>query len=40
MLADRTFVMLNGQVVEHGLTDQVLEDPQHSYTQQLVYSLL
>jgi len=26
--------------VEHGLTDQVLEDPQHSYTQQLVYSLL
>lgn len=40
MLADRTLVMLNGQVVEHGLTDQVLEDPQHSYTQQLVYSLL
>ena len=40
MLADRTIVMLNGEVIEHGLTDQVLEDPQHEYTQQLVYSLL
>lgn len=40
MLADRTIVMLNGEIIEHGLTDQVLEDPQHSYTQQLVYSLL
>lgn len=40
MLADRTFVMLNGQVIESGLTDQILEDPQHAYTQQLVYSLL
>ncbi|WP_107840567.1 ATP-binding cassette domain-containing protein [Metasolibacillus meyeri] len=40
MLADRTIVMLNGQIIEHGLTDQVLEDPQHAYTQQLVYSLL
>nr|WP_106782401.1 ATP-binding cassette domain-containing protein [Lysinibacillus timonensis] len=40
MLADRTIVMLNGQVIEQGLTDQILEDPQHAYTQQLVYSLL
>ena len=40
MLADRTFVMLDGKVIEHGLTDQILEDPQHEYTQQLVYSLL
>ena len=40
MLADRTFVMLDGQVIEQGLTDQILEDPQHAYTQQLVYSLL
>ncbi|WP_028307921.1 ATP-binding cassette domain-containing protein [Desulfitibacter alkalitolerans] len=40
MLADRTIVMLNGRIVEQGLTDQILEDPQHPYTQQLVYSLL
>ena len=40
MLADRTIVMLNGRVVESGLTDQILEDPKHPYTQQLVQSLL
>ncbi|WP_054710186.1 ABC transporter ATP-binding protein [Bacillus sp. JCM 19041] len=40
MLADRTLVMLNGKVLEQGLTDQILEDPQNPYTQQLVYSLL
>ncbi|MDO5416074.1 MAG: ATP-binding cassette domain-containing protein [Lachnospiraceae bacterium] len=40
MLADRTIVMLDGKVIESGLTDQILEDPQHAYTQQLVYSLL
>ena len=40
MLADRTMVMLDGQVVESGLTDQISEDPQHAYTQQLVHSLL
>ncbi|MEG1001876.1 ATP-binding cassette domain-containing protein [Clostridium sp.] len=40
MLADRTIVMLNGKIVEEGLTDQILEDPQHEYTQSLVYSLL
>lgn len=40
MLADRTMVMLNGTVVERGLTDQILEDPQHAYTQELVQSLL
>ncbi|MDR6883685.1 ATP-binding cassette domain-containing protein [Bacillus sp. 3255] len=40
MLADRTMVMLDGRVVEQGLTDQILEDPQHAYTQQLVHSLL
>ena len=41
MLADRTVVMLDGKImVESGLTDQVLEDPQHAYTQQLVHSLL
>lgn len=40
MLADRTIVMLDGRIVEQGLTDQILEDPQHAYTQQLVHSLL
>ncbi len=40
MLADRTIVMLNGTIVERGLTDQIMEDPQHAYTQELVYSLL
>ena len=40
MLADRTIVMLDGCIVESGLTDQILEDPQHAYTQQLVHSLL
>jgi putative phosphonate transport system ATP-binding protein len=40
MLADRTMVMLDGEVIEAGLTDQILDDPQHAYTQQLVQSLL
>ena len=40
MLADRTVVMLDGRIVEEGITDQIMEDPQHSYTQTLVNSLL
>jgi putative phosphonate transport system ATP-binding protein len=40
LLAERTMVMKNGHVVESGLTDQILEDPQHPYTQLLVSSLL
>ena len=40
MLSDRTIVMLDGRIVESGLTDQILEDPQHEYTQQLVHSLI
>ncbi|MDZ4718028.1 MAG: ATP-binding cassette domain-containing protein [Roseiflexaceae bacterium] len=40
MLADRVMVMRRGAVVEQGLTDQVLEDPQHPYTQQLVNAKL
>lgn len=40
MLCDRTMVLLDGQVIENGITDQILEDPQHEYTQQLVYSIL
>ncbi|MFZ6654413.1 phosphonate C-P lyase system protein PhnK [Undibacterium sp. TJN19] len=40
LLAHRLMVMRNGQVVEEGLTDQVLDDPQHPYTQLLVSSVL
>ncbi|MGA2141365.1 MAG: ATP-binding cassette domain-containing protein [Brevinematales bacterium] len=39
-LTSRTIVMKNGRVVESGLTDQVLEDPQNAYTQLLVHSNL
>ncbi|WP_291431231.1 ATP-binding cassette domain-containing protein [Deinococcus sp.] len=39
-LADRVMVMRHGQVLEHGLVDQVLDDPQHPYTQQLVHAKL
>jgi len=40
LLCQRTMVMKNGQVVEAGLTDQILQDPQHGYTQLLVASQL
>ena len=39
-LADRVLVMRGGRVVEDGLADQVLSDPQHPYTQQLVHAKL
>jgi putative phosphonate transport system ATP-binding protein len=40
LLADRMMVMQHGRIVESGLTDQVLDDPQHPYTQLLVSSVL
>lgn len=40
LLAHRLIVMRNGNIVETGLTDQVLDDPQHPYTQLLVSSIL
>ena len=40
LLAHRLMVMQRGQVVESGVTDQVLDDPQHPYTQLLVSSVL
>src|SRR6516164_7293910 len=40
LLAHRIMVMQRGRVVETGLTDQVLDDPQHPYTQLLVSSVL
>lgn len=39
-LTDITVVMRHGSIVEYGLTDQILEDPQHGYTQLLVSSIL
>lgn len=40
LLADRLIVMRHSQIVEAGLTDQILEDPQQPYTQLLVSSIL
>jgi putative phosphonate transport system ATP-binding protein len=40
LLTGRTIVMKYGRVIETGLTDQILEDPQHAYTQRLVASAL
>ncbi|MCR9214278.1 MAG: phosphonate C-P lyase system protein PhnK [Proteobacteria bacterium] len=40
LLSHRLMVMQGGEVVESGLTDQVLDDPQHPYTQLLVSSIL
>jgi putative phosphonate transport system ATP-binding protein len=40
LLAHRLMVMKSGRVIEQGLTDQVLDDPQHAYTQLLVSSVL
>lgn len=40
LLSQRIMVMQLGRVVESGLTDQVLDDPQHAYTQLLVSSAL
>jgi putative phosphonate transport system ATP-binding protein len=39
-MADRVMVMRNGEVVEEGLADQIFQDPQHEYTQQLVHAKL
>ena len=40
LLSERTIVLKDGRIVEMGLTDQILEDPQHEYTQLLVNSVL
>jgi putative phosphonate transport system ATP-binding protein len=40
LLTHRLMVMQGGAVIEQGLTDQVLDDPQHAYTQMLVASIL
>ncbi|MEC8621815.1 MAG: phosphonate C-P lyase system protein PhnK [Pseudomonadota bacterium] len=40
LLTHKLMVMQKGVVVESGLTDQVLDDPQHPYSQLLVSSIL
>ena len=40
LLSHRLMVMQGGAVIESGLTDQVLDDPQHAYTQLLASSIL
>jgi putative phosphonate transport system ATP-binding protein len=40
LLSHRIMVMKAGEVIETGLTDQVLDDPHEPYTQLLVASIL
>lgn len=40
LLSSRIMVMKAGEVIEQGLTDQVLDDPHEPYTQLLVSSIL
>ncbi len=40
LLSHRILVMKDGQIIETGLTDRVLDDPQAAYTQLLVSSVL
>src|SRR5215831_8447910 len=40
LLSHRIMVMKEGEVIETGLTDQVLDDPREAYTQLLVASIL
>jgi putative phosphonate transport system ATP-binding protein len=39
LLSQRMIVMKGGHIVEAGLTDRVLDDPRHAYTQLLVASI-
>ena len=40
MMADRVLVLQNGHVKEYGETENVLENPQDSYTKKLMESVL
>jgi putative phosphonate transport system ATP-binding protein len=40
LMSHRMLVMKDGRVIEHGLTDRLLDDPQMPYTQLLVSSIL
>ena len=39
LLSQRMIVMQGGRIIEAGLTDRVLDDPHHAYTQLLVASI-
>jgi len=38
-ICDRTAILHQGQIVEHGTTRQVLTDPRHEYTQRLLSAM-
>jgi putative phosphonate transport system ATP-binding protein len=40
LLTDRLIVMKDGHIIEEGLTDQILDDPHHAYTQLLTSAVL
>lgn len=40
LLTDRLIVMKDSKIIEEGLTDQVLDDPHHAYTQLLTSAVL
>lgn len=40
LLADHVLVMRDGRIVENGIADRILDDPQHPYTQLLVSAAL
>jgi len=35
-MSHRIIVMKNGEVVEHGTTENIMETPQHPYTKKLI----
>jgi peptide/nickel transport system ATP-binding protein len=39
MLSQRILVMRNGEIVEQGLTEEVMSNPQHSYTKVLMEAI-
>lgn len=39
-LCERVYVMYRGRIVESGSTEQIFENPQHEYTQELIKSVL
>jgi putative phosphonate transport system ATP-binding protein len=40
LLCERIIVMKHGRIIESGLTDRVIDDPQKAYTQTLVHSTI